>query len=481
MSKKDQRIRQLRDAAVAAIASRKFEEALASYTELTKLEPEDGSWLQRMADCHRRLNQRQQELGVLLKAALVYQRNGFALKAVALCKVALAIDPKHVVARRQLAEVLAHKSRSPKLLKRPAASNASQPRAAAQVPPQDSGPALPLSSVSLLPKLPDAKHHETSHGIYELVLDSNKLVPPNAVNVRNKGAPRSRIERTLARTPLFGEVDASLLPTLIDRVETVHLDEGQVLFQQGDACDGLYVVVDGEMVARRKGVELGRFDEGDFFGEIDLLSDQPRQAMLGATRATLLLRLDRALINELIDSWPGFLDVMLGFLRARLVRTLMLTSPLFASLPAAQQAKLGRQFKFLEIEPNTPVVEQGVHSRGLFILLAGRAVVTREDREQVHQVGKLGAGDLFGEMSLLGETPANATVTILSRSFALYLPARKFHDLMTANPRVLQAVQAVAHERQAVLDAIGCPDGRADLIWIRPVSSLQRKPGEPGD
>lgn len=479
MSKREQRVRQLRDAATTAIAKGNFDEALTAYSELAKLEPEDGGWLHKVADCYRRQGHKQQELGVLLKAALVYQRNGFALKAVALCKVALAIDAKHVVARKQLADLLAHKSRSPKLIKKSPTGNDGQRQAPAQVPSHSSGPALPLSSVSLLPKLPDAKHHERSHGIYELVLDPNRLVPVNGVTIRNKAAPRARIERTLARTPLFGEVDASLLPTLIDRVETVHLDEGQVLFQQGDACDGLYVVVDGEMVARRKGVELGRFDEGDFFGEIDLLSDQPRQALLGATRDTLLLRLDRVLINELIDNWPGFLDVMLGFLRARLVRTLMLTSPLFASLPPAQQAKIGREFKFLEIEPNTLVVEQGARSRGLFILLAGRAVVTREDRQQLHQVGKLGAGELFGEMSLLGEEPANASVTILSRSFALYLPARKFHDLMAANPRVLEAVQAVAHERQAVLDAIGCPDGRADLIWIKPVSSLQRGSGNP--
>jgi CRP-like cAMP-binding protein len=209
--------------------------------------------------------------------------------------------------------------------------------------------------------------------------------------------------------------------------------------------------------------------DGDFFGEIGLISDQPRQATVGATRDALLLKLNRNLVNELIDAHPGFLEVVLRFLRARLVRTLMLTSPLFARLTAADQRAVGGQFKFLEIEPGTTLIEQGVKTQGLFILLEGKAVVRRESNGQVREIAQLQSGDLCGEMSLLSQTSANASVQVESRAFALFLSARKFHQLVMSNPMMLEAISNIAHERQAVLDAIGCPDGRTDLIWVKPV------------
>jgi CRP-like cAMP-binding protein len=466
---KEEKIRRLRDEATAAIEGGKLEAAVTLYTQLAQLEPREPSWLQRLADAHRRLGQKPQELAALLKAATAYRGNGFALKAMALCKMAIAIDPASLAARKQLAELCAPKPS--KRVSRPAKARSKRPekneQRRASIPADQ--PSLPLSTASLIPKLPKTRQERVSLGVYELVLGKGKPVQQGDVKINFKGPAPVRIAQTLARTPLFGEVDPSTLPTLVDRIELVCLSKGELLFREGDPVDALYVVADGEMVAFRRGVELGHLGEGDFFGEIGLISDQPRQATMGATRSTVLLKLNRALINELIDSRPGFLKVVLRFLRARLVRTLMLTSPLFAKLSAVDQKSVSSQFKFLEIEPNTTLIEQGAKTQGLFILLEGKAVVRQETNGKVREIAQLQSGDLFGEMSLLSQQPANASVRVESRSFALFLSASKFHRLVVSNPMMLEAVSNIAHERQAVLEAIGCPDGRTDLIWVKPV------------
>lgn len=467
-STKEERIRRLRNEATAAIEGGKFDVAVTLYTQLAKVEPDEPNWPQRLADAYRRLGQKPLELAALLKAATAYGNSGFAIKAVALCKMAIAIDPANLAARKQLAELCAPKPS--KRVSRPAGARSKRSGKIPQSPPASApaSPSLPLSSASLIPKLPKTRQERVSLGVYELVLGKSKPVQQGAVKINFKGPPKARIAQTLGRTPLFGEVDASTLPTLVDRIELVQLGKGQVLFREGDAADALYIVADGEMAAFRRGVQLGHLAEGDFFGEIALISDQPQQATLGATRDSVLLKLNRALINELIETRPGFLKVVLRFLRARLVRTLMLTSPLFAKLGAVEQKAVSSQFKFLEIEPNTTLIQQGVKTQGLFILLEGKAVVRREANGNLQDVAQLQSGDLFGEMSLLNQKPANASVRVETRSFALFLPAKKFHQLVVSNPLMLEAVSNIAHERQAVLDAIGCPDGRTDLIWVKP-------------
>lgn len=477
-SAKEERIRRLRDEAVAAIEGGKHEAAVALYNQLAKLEPDEPAWLQRLADAHRRLGQKALELAALLKAATAYRNTGFAIKAVALCKMAIAIDPANLGARKQLAELCAPKPN--KRVSRPAGARSKRPgklQAPAASAPANR-PSLPLSSASLLPKLPKTRQERVSLGVYELVLGKSKSVQQTDVKIKFKAPPKVRIAQTLGRTPLFGEVSADTLPTLVDRIEFVQVTKGQVLFREGDPADALYIVADGEMAAFRRGVELGHLIEGDFFGEIGLISDQPRQATLGATRDSVLLKLDRALINELIETHPGFLKVVLRFLRARLVRTLMLTSPLFAKLGSVEQKAISGQFKFLEIEPNTTLIQQGIKTQGLFILLEGKAVVRRDTNGSVSEIAQLQSGDLFGEMSLLSQQPANASVHVETRSFALFLSAPKFHQLVVANPLMLEAVSNVAHERERVLEALGCPDGRADLIWVKPTRGQIRTPRE---
>jgi CRP-like cAMP-binding protein len=417
-------------------------------------------------------------LAALLKAATAYRNSGFAIKAVALCKMAIAIDPANLTARKQLAELCAPKPS--KRVSRPAGPRSRRPGKITQQASKADGaasqPSLPLSSASLIPKLPKTRQERVSLGVYELVLGKPKTAQLAEVKIHFKGPPKARIAQTLGRTPLFGEVDANTLPTLVDRIELIQVDKGQVLFREGDPADALYVVADGEMAAFRRGVQLGHLGEGDFFGEIGLISDQPRQATVGATRNSVLLKLNRALINELIETRPGFLKVVLRFLRARLVRTLMLTSPLFAKLGPVEQKTVSGQFKFLEIEPGTTLIEQGSKTQGLFILLEGKAVVRRETNGQIREIAQLQSGDLFGEMSLLSQKPANASVHIESRCFALFLSARKFHQFVVSNPLMLEAVSNIAHEREVLLQALGCPDGRADLIWVKPVRSQVRLP-----
>jgi CRP-like cAMP-binding protein len=68
---------------------------------------------------------------------------------------------------------------------------------------------------------------------------------------------------------------------------------GTELIRQGDVGDAFYILEAGAMEAVIDDVAVRPLGPGDSFGEIALLRDVPRTATIRATRASIVLALDR--------------------------------------------------------------------------------------------------------------------------------------------------------------------------------------------
>ncbi len=75
------------------------------YVELERHDPGEPEWPKRAADAYQRLRQPTEEFEALLRAAQSYSEAGFLLKAVAVCKRILRLDPNHTETQMQLAEL----------------------------------------------------------------------------------------------------------------------------------------------------------------------------------------------------------------------------------------------------------------------------------------------------------------------------------------------------------------------------------------
>ena len=64
-------------------------------------------------------------------------------------------------------------------------------------------------------------------------------------------------------------------------------------------------------------------------------------------------------------------------------------------------------------------------------------------------MAKLGAGEVFGEMSLLGDRPTTATVRTLSRTTIMFLGRDYFRRLVTALPPLRQYFEELSKQRRA--------------------------------
>jgi CRP-like cAMP-binding protein len=228
----------------------------------------------------------------------------------------------------------------------------------------------------------------------------------------------------------------------VERVQLIQLAAGATLFSKGEPGDTLYVVAWGE-VAVLVPQEVARLSEGDFFGEIALIADRPRTATVRATVDTQVLALDRALLSDLVAASPDVLKVLLRFLRERLITTLAEISPIFAPFTPLERIGLAERFQFLEIDAGLAMVEQGAKSPGLFVLLSGAAEVVASGR----QLSPLGAGDVFGELSLITGQDATAAIVARGRCFVLFLPRAEFSEVIMTHPQVLEYISSIAEAR----------------------------------
>jgi len=255
-------------------------------------------------------------------------------------------------------------------------------------------------------------------------------------------------QRALAATPLFAGLPSEALQMLVENLALLGIEPGESLFCEGDPGDALYVVVEGELSVQSEGpprVEMGRLGPGSFIGEVALLTDQPRSATVTAIHASELLRIDRVTLAQVLGEHGELLGAILRFVRDRLVDRWMRQSPLFRPFDEDQRAVLATEFNFLEIDAGTKLLEAGVRPDGLYIVLGGQFIVSRNGQA----LATLGPGDLIGETALLSGGAFKSDVIARGKSLALCLPAAVFRDVIMTHPHVLEYIgEHAEHSRR---------------------------------
>ncbi len=110
----------------------------------------------------------------------------------------------------------------------------------------------------------------------------------------------STLDRAIAlqKAPLFAELAADALLPLASLCEAVSLDEGDVLFEEGEVGDALYIVVSGSLRVERNGQTISELGPGECVGEMAALDWEARSATVVAARLSETIRVDR---NDLMD------------------------------------------------------------------------------------------------------------------------------------------------------------------------------------
>ncbi|KAF1920893.1 lysophospholipase NTE1 [Ampelomyces quisqualis] len=130
--------------------------------------------------------------------------------------------------------------------------------------------------------------------------------------------PRASIERIVERYPVVLLTMAKRLTTLLPRLiqhidfalEWVQVNAGQVIYNQGEDSDAIYIVLNGRLRAIKDGENskvkvIGEYGQGDSVGELEVLTESARPGSLHAIRDTELAKFPKTLFNSLALEHPG--------------------------------------------------------------------------------------------------------------------------------------------------------------------------------
>ena len=131
------------------------------------------------------------------------------------------------------------------------------------------------------------------------------------------------IER-LSRTSFFADAAPEMLERLALAGRERSLTRGDVLFEEGDPPDALYLVVRGRIaiamsspVDRRESV-VALMERGDLFGELGMLDNGPRSAMARALEPSTVLEVPFGPVRQLFEEDPRLLWNVTRLLATRL-------------------------------------------------------------------------------------------------------------------------------------------------------------------
>jgi len=131
----------------------------------------------------------------------------------------------------------------------------------------------------------------------------------------------------LAKIPFFTTLPDEELERLTAEMEVVTIKAGTILFREGDSGEHLYIVAKGSLeILKAPGTEdeliLNTIHEGEYIGEMSLITGAPRTASVRAfNEDVVLLSMNRKQLNDLLHRHPELASVMVSVLSYRLDNT----------------------------------------------------------------------------------------------------------------------------------------------------------------
>ncbi|MCG3193662.1 MAG: cyclic nucleotide-binding domain-containing protein [Thermoanaerobaculia bacterium] len=136
-------------------------------------------------------------------------------------------------------------------------------------------------------------------------------------------AASSTVGSGIAKTPLFSDFNTEELVAVIKGLQLHTYEPGDIIVSEGEAGTSLYVISTGAVKAfvrdasgRAHPIRL--MQEGDFFGEMALLTGRPRTATITAATACELLELHSDNVRQIVGSYPRVNNVLRAFCEIRM-------------------------------------------------------------------------------------------------------------------------------------------------------------------
>jgi len=200
---------------------------------------------------------------------------------------------------------------------------------------------------------------------------------------------------------------------LHDHAEVKLIQAGEVLIQEGQAGEALYLVKYGRLrvIKRHDGsvYEIATISTGDVLGEVAVLFQTAASAEVMAVDDCQLYVIPSHIIQSVLESNERFLRSLTQLAEKRSAAGAIAVNPVFSTLPMAAREVVLFNARFVKIEAGEELVSQGEHDLNfVFLILSGGldvACIAPSDPQKKVVVETILSGDEAGEIPLVTGAP----------------------------------------------------------------------------
>lgn len=132
-----------------------------------------------------------------------------------------------------------------------------------------------------------------------------------------RGGKDMKIEQ-LANVRLFSECSKKDLTMIGKLSDEQTFEAGTVIVEQGATGVEFFLILEGEAIVRRNGRKTATLTAGNYFGELALLSQAPRNASVVASTDMRVLVIRQRQFKGLLDEVPGINHKLLASMAERI-------------------------------------------------------------------------------------------------------------------------------------------------------------------
>ncbi|KAM9297958.1 cGMP-dependent protein kinase 1-like [Morus bassanus] len=204
---------------------------------------------------------------------------------------------------------------------------------------------------------------------------------------------------------------------------------GDTVLAEGTEGTAMYIVAEGQLSVSQRGRHLRTLGPGDVFGELAILYHCKRTATVQALGPVRLWAIDRQRYRAIATSNAKQRRAeILGSLR---------TVHWLQDLSDSHLSKLLDAMEECTFAPGHVIIHEGDEGENFYIILKGEVRVSRRVDGQEKLLRVLGAGEHFGELSLLQNTRRTASCQAQGHVTCITVAKEDFLEISPFCPRQL--------------------------------------------
>lgn len=261
-----------------------------------------------------------------------------------------------------------------------------------------------------------------------------------------EGSTNEKLNNIRDAVPLFQTLSAPQFRELIIDSTITHFNSEEKLIGVNEYEDSLFAVLQGSVNVKETEERTFQISQGEFFGEIALLSGRRHNAsVLAGENGAIVIEMPRKQILKLMNSVKSFRDLV-----DRSFVNRLFGSTFLQDVPPDLVAKLAERAENKRFKKGDIIFKEGDKGDLMYVIRKGSVKVSRMNIQGIDVAQTyLAAGNFFGELALL--TPIaerTATVTAAVACELLTVSKPDFGFVLGKFPKAHARIVQTAEERR---------------------------------